>query len=448
MHIIDNKNDLSVFLDFLNSNEYIIIPILLDKNKHISINKLCLLYICDLSGNDAILSYDHVELDSIESSHQSLLDKLKDKIIFVLNNKSIIFLPTIKNIYSIELLEYIRYGEIKTNFNIETSAHKVIYNNFSEIENINKCIPIVKYIEYFNNTKDKIIDVINLNRHLLTEESYINYNNIVFNSFLSLESSGIHVSSNFKHRQIVYNDLIYPNYNLYTKTGRPSCSSGVVNLLAINKHDGSREFYDSRFGNNGVILLMDYKSRHLYLIAEILRETFEENPHTYFGKIYTGKDILTEEEYNESKKITYQLLYGNIPDEFEVIPFFNKVKIFMNELHDAYNSDGFVITPLYKRKLYKSTLGDLKKQTLFNYYLQAMETEYGVDTMKNIISVLKQYETKCILYVYDSFLFDFNISDDKELLDKLNKIVSNDNKFPVKIEYGKNYNNLNQVFMD
>lgn len=449
MNIVDTNIGLSSFLKILKSDDIILVPIFVDENKHFSINKLCLLYISDFVNNDALLCYDHPECNNLnETSYELLSNYLKNKNIFVINKKINLSFINDKNTYDVSLLEFLGYGAIKTNFYEHTSAHKVLYKNFNNIENFNRFIPLVKWIEYFTELNIKINNIINQYQYLFKDESYNNYNNIFYESFRKLESAGIHVSNNFKNKEYVYNELIYSQYNFYTKTGRPTCNGANINLLGINKSDGSRSFYNSRFGNDGVMLLVDYKSRHLYLIADILNETFTENPHTYLGKIYTGKDKLTDEEYNESKKITYQLLYGNIPKEFETIPLFNKINIFISELYNAYNNDGFIISPIFKRKLLKSSLGELKKQTIFNYYLQCMETEYGINTMMKILNLLENFETKCILYIYDSFLFDFKLSDGKELLNVLFNIINNDNKFPITIEYGKNYHTLQQVFID
>jgi hypothetical protein len=53
---------------------------------------------------------------------------------------------------------------------------------------------------------------------------------------------------------------------------------------------------------------------------------------------------------------------------------------------------------------------------------------------------LKNQKSKLILYVYDSFLFDFSKEDGKETFIKIKEIVSK--KYPVKLKIGENYNEL------
>ena len=98
-------------------------------------------------------------------------------------------------------------------------------------------------------------------------------------------------------------------------------------------------------------------------------------------------------------------------------------------------------TYLYKRKVEMSTLGDMSPQKLFNYYIQSMETEASSEAMADVIKVLESYNTKLILYTYDSFTFDFDPKDGKELILQIKRAM----KYPTKISYGVNYGQLNDV---
>ena len=42
-----------------------------------------------------------------------------------------------------------------------------------------------------------------------------------------------------------------------------------------------------------------------------------------------GKDTISDQEYADSKKITFRLLYGGIDKDFEKIPFFGKTKSYI-----------------------------------------------------------------------------------------------------------------------
>ena len=69
-----------------------------------------------------------------------------------------------------------------------------------------------------------------------------------------------------------------------------------------------------------------------------------------------------------------------------------------------------------------------------------METSNNVIILCKIFKLLKEHNTKLVLYNFDSFLFDFSKKDGKETLIKIKEIVSK--KHPIKIKTGKNYDML------
>ena len=66
-------------------------------------------------------------------------------------------------------------------------------------------------------------------------------------------------------------------------------------------------------------------------------------------------------------------------------------------------------TAILSRRLYASAMSEMNPNKLFNYYLQSMETEYNMAMINEVNALLGPYDTKLILYTYDSLLFDFNI---------------------------------------
>ena len=82
---------------------------------------------------------------------------------------------------------------------------------------------------------------------------------------------------------------------------------------------------------------------------------------------------------------------------------------------------------------------DMNPNKVFNYMIQLMETEYNIKMMKDLVKFIKNYKSKLVMYQYDSFLIDFNLEDGKEFLIDVKNIIEQNNKFPVKVAYGKNY---------
>ena len=54
--------------------------------------------------------------------------------------------------------------------------------------------------------------------------------------------------------------------------------------------------------------------------------------HEYLGKMYLGKDNLTDEELVLVKKENFHMLYGEIPEEMKQLDFMKKVDEFQNKL--------------------------------------------------------------------------------------------------------------------
>jgi hypothetical protein len=80
-------------------------------------------------------------------------------------------------------------------------------------------------------------------------------------------------------------------------------------------------------------------------------------------------------------------------------------------------------------------------QKVFNYLLQAVETEMNVDKMKRVLDYIKGSEISFCLYTYDSFLFDVPVDVDKDMIRGLKEIIV-DGGFPIKASWGLDYGKL------
>jgi DNA polymerase I-like protein with 3'-5' exonuclease and polymerase domains len=154
--------------------------------------------------------------------------------------------------------------------------------------------------------------------------------------------------------------------------------------------------------------------------------------------MYFDSDRLTKDEYEESKRISFRVLYGGIPKEFENIDYFKSVKNYIFELWDIYNGKGYIETPIFKRRFYKINYEEMNPQKLFNYLIQAYETEKNIEVILSIQELLKDKKTKMILYTYDSLLFDISPADGKNIVGEIHKLMD----MPTKAKYGKNYGDM------
>ena len=397
-----------------------ILPIPLADVVHPRDSSICVLYVYDI---DDLISYmipiDHPD---VSVNFPLPLDITRA------------YTPSIKTAYALgisatelfdlELLYYFNSGKKLT---LEkTAAHNFIERKFWKYPKNSQLVPILKLLEYCKNNRKTYIETIGNINSLSTE--YIEYNRDITDVYSYLESSGINTTSGIE----------YTHYNLFTSTGRPSNTNNGINYAALNKDDGSRDRFVSRF-ENGMLVEFDFDAYHLRLISKLIDYDLPDGSvHEYLGKYYFGKDTLTPEEYQEAKKINFKILYGGIPKEFKNIEFFKLTGEFIEKLWHEWKSKSYITTYLYKRRMTKERLGEMNPQKLFNYYIQAYETEHNITVVKRFKKVLDDKKTKVVLCTYDSFLFDFDISDGLETLQQIKSAMD----IPSKVSVGANYGTM------
>ena len=189
-----------------------------------------------------------------------------------------------------------------------------------------------------------------------------------------------------------------------------------------------------------MLVYFDYDAYHLRLIADKVGYTFPEGSvHKHMAEFY-GVD------YEEAKRLSFQYLYGFIPqDVIEMNPYFSRVHDYIEELWKEYNSKEFIVSDIYNRRIYKNNLSDMNPNKLFNYTIQLMETENNMKVLSKLIPEIKDDRSKLVLYSYDSFLFDFNMEDGLEYLEKVKNLLEQDGKFPVKVSWGLNYHEMTDI---
>ena len=302
-----------------------------------------------------------------------------------------------------------------------TPAHNFFIRKYWNRDDIDDIIPACKHREF----SSKLDSIESKN---VENGKQARYKTLIVNTFNAIETTGLYTQDGYE----------YTKYNLFTKTGRPSNSNNGVNYAALNKEDGTRQKYTSRF-DKGILAEFDYDAYHLRLISNLIDyEQPEESFHKYLGKIYFGKDKLSPEEYGESKKITFRILYGGVPDEFKSIDYFSKINKYIFDLWDIYNSKGYIETPILHRRFYKKNFSDMNPQKLFNYMIQAYETESNCEILQGVLSYLDGKFSKMVLYVYDAFVFDISPDDGKEVLTKIKDLM----KYPTSLKIGRDYHNM------
>jgi hypothetical protein len=341
-------------------------------------------------------------------------------------------LNSIENIYVRDRKEFLHYFPIKhcyqpppsphTYIPQLTQAHTQLYHRYPQVQNLNTIVPIVKHYE-------------------VCEQNFANYDKTNLNPFYNkaalvfnqLERAGIKVDQ-IKFEQYFdkeANEFIYTQYNLNTLTTRPSNAFGGINFSALDKNNGERECFIPR---NSSFIEMDISAYHPTLLANLLDYTFDSSDiHGSFAKMY-GVD------YAKAKEITFKQIYGGIWKEYRELPFFRKVTAYTDDLWDTFNYGGHIKCPISDHKFYSKELENMNPQKLLNYVLQNLETANNICILYDIFKILRGKNTKLVLYVYDSFLFDYDNSEPDVML----KILGIFNKYnlQIKTKKGTNYANI------
>ena len=411
--LIEDPNHIDILARTRHEVAYVeVIPT--SHNLHPVENEVCALYI---RPRDDLKGY------IIPINHSETINSTIDDCLKVLNS--------IKNIYVRDRKEFLHYFCLKhcyqyspsphTYIPQQTTAHTYIYNKYPNIQYLNTIVPIVKHYEVCEQNYANFKGEIN---------PFYNKAALVFNQ---LERAGIKVDpllfEEYFDQQV--NEFVYTQYNLNTLTTRPSNTFNTINFSALNKDNEERKCFIPR---NESFIEFDISAYHPTLLASLCGYDFgSDDIHLSFSKMY-GVD------YAKAKEITFKQLYGGIWKEYETLDFFRQVKAYTDDLWKTFNTNGYIKCPISDHKFVKNDLENMNPQKLLNYVLQNLETANNVLILYEIFKILRGKNTKLVLYVYDSFLFDVDESE-MDVIEQI-KQVFKDKKLQIKVKQGKNYNDI------
>ena len=413
MVIVNSKEKWDTLQKVVNQNHFIYLQILSDVNKHPKENRVSCFYIrtilreyiVPVNHNEKFGTIEHIKVN-------------KDQFVADLKSHKHNTMITSNELVDLNWNHYMKTNEPYDFDKHLTPAHLWYYRTHYDKDNVNDVIPLVKHGEYFKSVSDDLVPYLN-DEHDQT----------ILEVLSEIENNGVQTIDN----------MVYSEYNPYTSTGRPSNRFGGLNFAALNKSDGSRKQFISRY-NNGVLVEMDFDAYHLRLIGEIVGYDFPKTSvHEHMAELYGLP-------YEEAKALSFKYLYGGITDDMSDNPFFSKVNDYIKLLWQDYQTNNFVQSYIYNRKIYRKNLHDMNPNKLFNYMIQLMETEKNIDILDKLTFSIQDDMSKLILYNYDAFLFDFNYKEDGlDYLRKIKNILEDDGKYPTRVYMGDNYHEMEEV---
>ena len=394
-------------------------PIWADVHLHPTQNKLSLLYIYDIENEqEFVVNISNIDTHTTDLSNVTL----NFGETYVLGKKELLNLLKLPNSYDADLVSYLSSN--KQLHRNETPTHSHFYRKFYNLKWVNNLIPIAKHIESIRQTRDEFLEYYDVGGGIPTGVK--KFDNFYIEPLHKVEQSGIWTESGMEWTQ----------YHPFTLTSRPSNNFGGINYAALNKEDGSRDRFVSRF-DGGKLVQFDYDGYHPRIIGRMIGEQIPMgvSAHQALADMYGVS-------YEESKGITFRQLYGGVQPQYLHIPFFKKVSHQIDLLWMEFNRIGWIETPMGRRMM-KNNLNDINSNKLFNYLLQATETELNMSILSKLVKYLEDKESKMVLYTYDSYLLDIH-PNEIGILNKL-KILIEGNGFPTKVEWGDKYSNLSGI---
>jgi len=404
---LQNSGFKEVFVEIISNNPY----------QHPSQNSIIAFYVRPIQGHKGyILPVSHPECENLFEDEIYLWLKGLDKI-YVRDKKEFLHYTILKQLVDITLGSppYIPP---------QTTAHTTLYRRFPDLLTVNQLVPITKHYEVCEQVYDDLEHRVN---------TVVNpfYNDKVTLVFNAIERNGIKIDKDEFEKyfnRTSPDEFVYTSYNFKTLTTRPSNKFDGINYAALPKENGCRKSFIPR---NDVFVEYDISAYHPTLSGMLIDYNFgDDDIHKAFASMY-GVD------YNKAKELTFKQLYGGVFDQYKNLEFFRKIQVYTDQLWANYQEHGWIEAPISGYQFCEWELENMNPQKLFNYVLQNMETSLNVEILYRIFKLLKNKNTKLVLYTYDSFLFDVD-KNELPLLEQIKQVFA-ELKLQIKEKNGINY---------
>ena len=404
--VLKNSGFKEAFVEIIPNNPY----------QHPTQNSICAFYVRPIEAHKGyILPFTHSECSKLYEDEVYLYLKGLDKI-YVRDKKEFLHYTILKQLVDITL-------HLPPYIPPQTTAHTILYNRFPDLLTINQLVPITKHYEVCEQIYDDLEHRVNT----VVNPFYNDKATLVFNA---IERNGIKIDKNeFEtHFYQTEDEFVYTQYNFKTLTTRPSNKFNGVNYAALNKENGCRRSF---IPNNRKFVELDISAYHPTLSAMLVDYVFDEGDiHESFAKMY-GVD------YQKAKELTFKQLYGGVFEQYKDLEYFRKIQVYTDKLWANYQEHGWIEAPISGYQFCEWELENMNPQKLFNYVLQNMETSLNVEILYRIFKLLKNKNTKLVLYTYDSFLFDVD-KNELPVLEQIKQVFA-ELKLQIKEKNGINY---------
>ena len=250
--------------------------ILSSNHAHIVHNSPICAFVFDIETSDVLFynfSHPDAKIDCEFNEFKNIISKSN---IYVLNKKKYKYMLPSHTLYDVNIIKFISDGKIFDEQLFRSELRHIPYKS----KEYNKIIPLALHESKFDDELNiiKSVDIF----------SYHKYSFEFFNGFLSdtlfeIEKNGLRIDNEifaeyFKDKQC--KDYVYTEYNIYNKTGRPTNHFDGINYVALNKENGCRKSFISRY-DDGYYLMVDFVAFHPTIISHLIDYTLPDDKSVY-----------------------------------------------------------------------------------------------------------------------------------------------------------------------
>lgn len=438
MNVIETKGQFEQFLNhYRNQSEVFVDAVPANQNVHVRRSGVSFVFV-RTSSREAAFPVRHNDATCLSPKKLLKLNTSATK--YAYDKKKVLHLVPFQNVVDCKLLYYFKHNR---------APNEELPTVYPKAKNVYK--PIMRLAERCQVRADRCKEIVEENGKLIKKTPFQKYNEEVLETLFRVERNGMQADRE-EFKETFGKDLTdpeglaYSNYNLYTQTGRPSNAYEGVNYAALDENE--RKVFRSRF-EGGKFLSIDYDAFHLRIVSALTGYGAPPGSfHEHLGKLYFGEDELSEEEYKEAKKFTFQFLYNpkGIPEELLQLDFFSSVKELTERIWEIYQEHGVISTAKHGRQITGSKIDNFNPAKALNYLLQALGLELICERLSKLMDYLSDKDTCAVLYLYDSVLLDYNPNGEAEL-PKIKSIMETGD-LTVDLEIGERFGELEEIHID
>lgn len=404
--ILDIKRSSRTFIiSIYQQKKHNIIKLLLASGTKIYTNSNKLYKYLDINNQSKI--YECIITLFSTSSNQNIIDYIKESVLLL--SKKI-------NIISLQNFDQFSLQMQKSRLSPVIAAQRIsqLLQNVFDINNLND------YIYIYN--------LYGCALYLLSKKK------IHINKQQILKHFGFNIYKKMKNQYVSQHLSISP------ENSRPISIHNKINLLTLSKSGNKRKCFIP--SDNKMFLLFDYIASNISIICKLIQY----NPgNQIYQKLYNLLKKNNEEvSLDKKKNVVLKTIYSSDLIKYKQIEFYNSVYKISQILYQQYRENGQIYSYISQKPIVLDGKY-IKKNILLNRFIMNLETQINLFILFCLLVISNNNSYNVLLYIYDSFLMQFNKQSIVEDFNQLQPIITMFDQFKISISIGSDYKSIKKI---